>query len=873
MHMILAEKKNYLFLKIALGLFLGTIFAVYFIQKQSPFKQVIEKKIYNLVEKNFHSRLNLKVEKIDIFRQLVVLNQINMQPQVDIAQDWSWIADRITIKFSWFSFIMHGKLPIEIEVDNLELNTTYNQKLAISQHLYDLLFAPSSIPLELKSLNINHGLLKITTTDQSIQLNWASQTKVMSNNLLSNIYLKDGLFNINSQGQINGLTGLLQLTIPINGKTQEINLNSDLNFCLPSIDNQSRHFLSGAWQNNQGKFKLNSIDDAIKLPTIKMQLNKNLFQIQTKGTLSLNLLTKLAKIDQILPLSGDANVDLKFQTDAKIWHMQTLCQIINPNLHGKTLAGTCQLKLNHDADRWKGKIKIKSDENNIIWSKLSWNALKQAGKYLVNIHFDDHKKTKTVFGNLNYTAPHLNLTGNLDDYQCHLTVNKTAPYIHSFELKNAAQDELCSIKPNLQKPTQLDSSINLELINHYLGSDIISSHGNLKISSQLIGQRIMSKIDLTDGSLIIPKVYNAIQEMHSYACFDLQRQTLKIKNAQLRLHKGKITIPQASMQFNPNWKIASAHLPIFLNNCTFNLEKNLIANLSGKILYQQKQSLAKPSIGGFCLIGQSLCKYNLLAADLQNLFNKNSTSTIPEFELDLHIATSESIKIQSETLQTGANAQLQIKNTLSNPQIIGQVTLIGGKINFPYKPLYITQGNIYFSAEQPQQPIINLVAKSSIKNFNITMHLSGSLYNPHISLESSPSLTAEQIGALLLAGSENSSLNTIMPALVMQNINQILFGQIYNQQSEDSFLKTIFKPLDHIRFVPSFSDETGRGGLRAAIEIDVNDRLHGLIQKNFSLSEDTRIEVDYAISDDVRIRGIQDERGDLGGEVEIRLRI
>ena len=70
--------------------------------------------------------------------------------------------------------------------------------------------------------------------------------------------------------------------------------------------------------------------------------------------------------------------------------------------------------------------------------------------------------------------------------------------------------------------------------------------------------------------------------------------------------------------------------------------------------------------------------------------------------------------------------------------------------------------------------------------------------------------------------------------------------------------------------VPSFSDQTGRGGLRGAIEIDVNDRWRALIQKNFSLTEDTRLEVEYLVSDEISVRGVANERRDVGAEVEMR---
>ena len=61
--------------------------------------------------------------------------------------------------------------------------------------------------------------------------------------------------------------------------------------------------------------------------------------------------------------------------------------------------------------------------------------------------------------------------------------------------------------------------------------------------------------------------------------------------------------------------------------------------------------------------------------------------------------------------------------------------------------------------------------------------------------------------------------------------------------------------------------------MRGSIAIEVNERLRGLVQKNFSLPEDTRVEVEYSLSDDTIIRAVKDERGDAGGEIETRWKL
>ena len=165
-------------------------------------------------------------------------------------------------------------------------------------------------------------------------------------------------------------------------------------------------------------------------------------------------------------------------------------------------------------------------------------------------------------------------------------------------------------------------------------------------------------------------------------------------------------------------------------------------------------------------------------------------------------------------------------------------------------------------------PAIELVARNKIKKYEVSLQVEGSLSTHHIALDSTPPLSEEQIVGLLLVGAEEHSLNSMMPALIVQNLKNLIFS---NNQS--SFFDKYFKPLlgsFNINLVPSFTDQTGRGGLRGALEITIDDRWRAVIQKNFSLTEDTKFELEFLLSDDITLRAIRDERRDLGGEVEMR---
>ena len=235
---------------------------------------------------------------------------------------------------------------------------------------------------------------------------------------------------------------------------------------------------------------------------------------------------------------------------------------------------------------------------------------------------------------------------------------------------------------------------------------------------------------------------------------------------------------------------------------------------------------------------------------------------------DLVIETKSPIVVDTGFLQTNAHVNVRVQKGVHEPTVTGAVVLHSGTLNFPYKPLYISKGVINFSPEQLFDPTIELVARNKIKKYDVSLQVEGSLLHHHIVLDSTPPLSEEQIVGLLLVGAEEHSLNSMMPALIVQNLKNLIFS---NNQS--SFFDKYFKPLlgsFNINLVPSFTDQTGRGGLRGALEITIDDRWRAVIQKNFSLTEDTKFELEFLLSDDITLRSYRDERRDLGGEVEMR---
>ena len=48
--------------------------------------------------------------------------------------------------------------------------------------------------------------------------------------------------------------------------------------------------------------------------------------------------------------------------------------------------------------------------------------------------------------------------------------------------------------------------------------------------------------------------------------------------------------------------------------------------------------------------------------------------------------------------------------------------------------------------------------------------------------------------------------------------------------------------------------------------------MHAQIQKNFNLQEDFAFQLEYFLTDDINLKMVKDQSGDIGSEVEVRLK-
>lgn len=485
-------------------------------------------------------------------------------------------------------------------------------------------------------------------------------------------------------------------------------------------------------------------------------------------------------------------------------------------------------------------------------------------------------------GKINYFDNILNLRGDLENNLFQLSCQLRPIFvINNFSLKDEKGNECISIFSNSKtKPYTTSCIINYQNIKNYFVDNLnpfLNGEGLIKLDGNFTKNGFLGKINLSQGSLKIINIQNIVKEINASIELDIFQRSLTINDLILNLSKGSIECKKGVIivdDLNQFFQTTFIHFPLIFKNCFLNWKNDFFARVGGRLLLQKKLH-NNISVDGNFIILNSQIKNNIFSKDFSKefFFGSSGQSSVNNLNADINISliSKKPVKIKTPFFESQANLNLNVTKNFLDPEISGQIELTGGSINFPYKPLNIVNGSINF-INNSKDPVINLVARNKIQKFTVTMQIMGSVNDPKIILESSPVLSDEQIGALLLAGSEKASLNLVMPTLLLQNIKNIILGSSNTYSKVDKYLQKFLKPFKNVRILPTFTDDKGVG-FQGAIEVDLTDRLHANIQKNFTSSEDTKLEVDYTLTDDVSLRGVKDEQGNLAGELEVRWKL
>ncbi len=387
-------------------------------------------------------------------------------------------------------------------------------------------------------------------------------------------------------------------------------------------------------------------------------------------------------------------------------------------------------------------------------------------------------------------------------------------------------------------------------------------------------------ITLREGKIYVPESRNLIERLGASFELDVPNKFFALNDAYLDFSKGRIVCNKASVRLDDSYGIKMIHVPLVIDDLFMNWKRDFYGVVYGSLLVNKLPD-SDLNLSGTVVLKKSLLKDNIFSQGSDVLFAGSLGSLIPinqRLKVDVHVLSEQPIRARTDALETYASVDVRVRYAQGQdiaqfPRLTGTINLENGHLKFLRNKLNIEYGKIQFVTNQLNDPMIDLIARNRINKYVVTLQATGSLQKPTIMLESNPELTEEQIVGLLLAGSEDAKLQTDLFAMLQQNLHDIVLGSRDTLPKATGFLETLAKPFQYVQITPDFTDQSGRGGVKGTVSVNVNDQVHAQIQKNFNLQEDFSAQVEYFLADDVSVKAVKDQRGELGAEVEVRLKL
>jgi hypothetical protein len=532
------------------------------------------------------------------------------------------------------------------------------------------------------------------------------------------------------------------------------------------------------------------------------------------------------------------------------------------------------------------------------------------GSYTIIAQHPILKTERTFQGTFRLRDDILDIVGNMGHFKWEGTIHIGSELIFkNFQLYEKSKIIL-DIASDPDRDNYVTSSIDFSLVQKIVPEVFKKSfaqNGAFAVRGQLKDGVLYGNIQTHYAHIRLPYVYNVISNMSMSCELNFAQKELVLRDMAIDLHEGAMQCDRATLHLDNQFALSFVHAPVILDKIMMSLRKGIYSLVSGRLFLHKAFQENSLNLEGKLFLNKTQVHENILSSEfhemIQEMTSDSQQKAIQEpsnslsssganplsclganslssssgltrgsspLNLDIQVKVFDGLEIKTSFMAARAMVDVIIQGTVQNPKVSGAVQFVDGQLEFPFKPIDIISGKILLVPDQPLDPIIELTARGKLKKYLVTLQAWGTALDPHIKFQSQPYLNEEQILSLLMLGVEDQSLSLMVPAFLTQKLQEIIFGPALSSSKLKSVFDVILKSMKYVRFLPQFTSQADRGGMRGIFEIDASENLHGKIDTNFSQIEDTKADIDYDVTDDIKLRLRRDGPNTYGGEVEFQ---
>jgi translocation and assembly module TamB len=234
-------------------------------------------------------------------------------------------------------------------------------------------------------------------------------------------------------------------------------------------------------------------------------------------------------------------------------------------------------------------------------------------------------------------------------------------------------------------------------------------------------------------------------------------------------------------------------------------------------------------------------------------------------QLNVRVSGPDALRVNNNVANLRGDVDLFVRGTLANPVLFGQVELNpGGRLIYADNEYEVERGLLTFNNAYRIDPVIDLVARTEVRNYDISLSLAGTLERLNAQFSSEEGLADLEILALLATGQELPGEGRLTaPGERTESdvrASEVLAGQAASLVS--TRVGTLFG-FDRFRIDPQPSPSGGAiGGVRLTVGKRISRDLFVTYTTNPSSSEEYLVRVEWQLSEKVLLVLTRDGKED-----------
>lgn len=365
--------------------------------------------------------------------------------------------------------------------------------------------------------------------------------------------------------------------------------------------------------------------------------------------------------------------------------------------------------------------------------------------------------------------------------------------------------------------------------------------------------------EIRDARIVIPNFPHELENVRGTLLFN--RDAIELEGGRARVGggqvfaSGRLPLPRAGAPLEYRFQVSADDLSLrypegFLARGDANL--SLIAagpsrTIRGEVRLDRLFYLEDVEVGTLELLRGAFERERLQVAETDEF--------LATTQLNIQISGDDALRVNNNVARLRGDLDLFVRGTLANPVLFGQVELaLGGRLVYADNEYEVERGLLTFNNPYRIDPVIDLVAITEVRNFDITLSLSGTLERLNAQFSSEEGLADLEILALLATGQELEEEGRIRapgersPEMDVR-ASEILAGQAASLVSKR--VGTLFG-FDRFRIDPQ-SNATGGaiGSVRLTVGKRISRDLFVTYSSNPAASEEYLVRMEWQVADNV----------------------